>query len=69
MSQQKTSLAAKQAQLAELLTWFEGDDFSLDQASEKLAAAHQVAAEIEDELNRLENEIQVLDKRFDQEDA
>lgn len=69
MSEAKTSIAKKQAELAELLAWFESDDFAVDQAAAKLQRAHKLAGDIESDLNQLENEINVLAQRFDGDDA
>lgn len=68
MSQPENSIAKKQAKLAEILQWFEGEEFVVDLAATKLASARKLAAEIDNELSQLENEISVLAERFDGDD-
>lgn len=57
------------AELDELLQWFEGDQFVLEQAMAKFEEANKLASTIEAELMEYKNSITVLKKRFDQEDA
>ena len=44
--------------------WFYGDDFSLDQATEKYQASIELAKEIESDLENLKNKITVLSEDF-----
>ena len=60
----KKSLSEKIAELDTLTNWFYGEDFSLDQATEKYKEAVNLAKEIEDDLKNLKNEITVIDKDF-----
>lgn len=60
----KKSLSEKIAELDTLTNWFYGEDFSLDQATEKYKEAVNLAKEIEDDLKNLKNEIAVIDKDF-----
>ena len=69
MSQPKNSIAKKQAELADILQWFESENFVIDQAADQLAKARKLAAEIDSDLSQLENEITVLAERFDGNDA
>lgn len=69
MSQPKNSIAKKQAELADILQWFESENFVIDQAADQLAKARKLAAEIDNDLSQLENEITVLAERFDGDDA
>ncbi len=69
MSEPKNSISKKQAELAKILQWFESEDFAVDQAADQLKQARELAAEIENDLNQLENEITVLSERFDGDDA
>lgn len=69
MSDTKPTLADKQTQLAELLKWFESDDFELEKAASQIERAHKIAGDIETELSEIENKISVLAARFDQEEA
>ena len=60
----KKTINQKIAELDELTNWFYGEDFSLDQATEKYKAAVKLAKEIEEDLKSLKNEIAVIDKDF-----
>jgi exonuclease VII small subunit len=60
------SIAVKTAQLDELVAWFDGDSFELEQALDKFTAAETLAAEIEHDLLALKNKIIVVKERFDQ---
>jgi exonuclease VII small subunit len=51
--------------LRELVAWFEGEDFVLEQAGEKFTAATKLANEIETELSTLKNSVTVLKEKFD----
>lgn len=66
MSEKKRSIAEKTAELDELVSWFDGDDFELEQALEKFKAAEKLAAEIEKDLAGLKNDITVIKTRFDE---
>jgi exonuclease VII small subunit len=58
------SIAAKTAKLDELLAWFDGDDFSLEQALDKFAEAEKLASDIEKDLSKLKNDIEVVKVKF-----
>lgn len=60
------TIAEKRAELAELLAWFEGQDFVLEDAITKFEKAEVLAREIEEELMQYKNKITVLKQRFDQ---
>lgn len=66
MSKQNKTIADKRTELAELLAWFESDDFSIEQAVEKFQAAEKLAEQIESELLEYKNTITVLKQRFDE---
>jgi exodeoxyribonuclease VII small subunit len=63
-SEQKT-VSEKMNELSELVAWFEGDEFELEQALETYGRAEKLAAEIEHDLSSLKNEITVLKEKFD----
>ena len=63
-SEQKT-VSEKMNELSELVAWFEGDEFELEQALETYGKAEKLAAEIEYDLANLKNEITVLKEKFD----
>jgi exonuclease VII small subunit len=58
------SIAAKTAKLDELLAWFDGDNFSLEQALDKFAEAEKLASDIEKDLSKLKNDIEVVKVKF-----
>lgn len=66
MSAQKLSIAEKTAKLDELVAWFDGDEFELEQALDKFKEAEKLAAEIEKDLQALKNEVAIVKKRFDE---
>ena len=61
---EKKTINQKIAELDELTDWFYGDDFALDQAIDKYKKAVKLAKEIENDLEKLKNEIEVIDKDF-----
>lgn len=65
MSTKNNSLQEQLAKLDELVAWFEGDEFALEQALDKYRQAEMLAAEIEKELATFKNEITVLKQKFD----
>lgn len=67
MSMKENSIAEKTAKLDELVSWFDSDDFELEEALEKFKEAEKLAIEIEKDLTSFKNEVQVLKKRFDEE--
>lgn len=58
------SIQVKLQQLDELVAWFQGDDFELEQATGKLQEAKRLAGEIEHDLEAVENEITIIKKSF-----
>lgn len=63
-TEQKT-VSEKMNELSELVAWFEGDEFELEQALETYGKAEKLAVEIEHDLANLKNEITVLKEKFD----
>lgn len=51
-------------QLDELVSWFDGDDFELEQASTKLKEAAKLAKGIENDLSSVENDIAEVKRSF-----
>lgn len=62
---ENSSVSDKLARLNELVAWFESDDFSLEMALEKFEKAEVLAAEIEKDLAKYKNQINVVKERFD----
>lgn len=69
MSKPSKTIEEMRAELDELLQWFEGDQFALEEAMAKFEQANKLAGAIESELMEYKNAITVLKKRFDQEEA
>lgn len=59
------TLAKKLAKLDEMVAWFDGDEFELEQALEKFTKAEKLAAEIESDLLALKNTITIVKEKFD----
>jgi exodeoxyribonuclease VII small subunit len=66
MSVKKHSIAEKTAKLDELVEWFDSDEFELELALDKFKEAEKLAAEIEQDLMELKNEVNVIKKKFDE---
>ena len=69
MSQQNNTQPTVESELArldEMVAWFEGETFSLDDAIVHYHEAEKLASQIEARLAELKNEVVVLKKKFDQ---
>ncbi len=51
-------------QLDQIVAWFDGDDFQLEQATTKLKEAAKLATDIEKDLSAVENDIQEVKRSF-----
>ena len=60
-----TTIEDKMNELRTLVAWFEQDEFKLEQAGAKFAAASKLAREIEHDLTELKNDISVLKQSFE----
>jgi exodeoxyribonuclease VII small subunit len=67
MSSTNKTISQKTAELNKMVEWFDSDDFVLEEAIDKYKMAEKLAAEIEQDLSSLKNEIQVVKKKFDSE--
>jgi len=67
MSQANKSIQEKTEQLTKLVAWFDGDDFSIEEALSKYKIAEKLAEEIESDLLTLKNEINIVKNKFDSE--
>jgi len=65
MSVKNKSISEKTAELNDLVSWFDGDQFTLEMALDKFKEAEKLAVEIEADLNSLKNEIEVVKQKFD----
>lgn len=64
MTKSEKTIQEKIAELDKLVAWFESDDFQLEQASAKLQEAAKLAAEIENDLENIGNEIRQVKQSF-----
>jgi exonuclease VII small subunit len=67
MSDQNKSVQDKLSELAELVNWFQFSSFKIEYAMTKFKEAEKLAEDIEKDLTKLKNDIQVVKKRFDTE--
>lgn len=67
MSKANKTISEKTTELNELVSWFDGDDFTLELALDKFKEAELLAAAIEKDLTQLQNDIQVVKQKFDKE--
>ena len=65
MSVINKTINQKTAELTQLVSWFDGDDFTLELALDKFKQAEKLAIEIEKDLLSLKNEIQIVKQKFD----
>lgn len=63
-SKNNLNIAEKTAKLDELVAWFDGDEFELEKALDKFSEAEKLAAEIEQDLLALKNDIEVVKAKF-----
>ena len=64
MNKQEKSLNEKIGELDKQVEWFYSDDFELEKAVENYKKAAELAKEIEGDLKKLKNEIEVLAEDF-----
>lgn len=65
MSEKNKTIQEKITELSDLVQWFQGPDFSLEESVEKFKKAEELAEVIESELMSLKNDIEIVKKRFD----
>lgn len=65
MAKNSTTIQEKITQLDELVAWFDGDEFSLEQATDMFKKAEVLAREIETDLTELKNEVEIVKASFD----
>lgn len=63
----KPAISEQISELDELISWFDGDDFTLDAAFDHYKKAEELAAAIDTRLKDMKNEVTVLKQRFDEE--
>lgn len=65
MSANDKTIQQQMETLQQLIDWFDSDEFVLEVAIEKYHEAEALAAEIDQRLNDVKNEITVLKEKFD----
>ncbi|MEP6710658.1 MAG: exodeoxyribonuclease VII small subunit [Candidatus Saccharibacteria bacterium] len=63
------TIQEKTAELSEIVSWFDSDDFSLEQALDMFKKAELLAEDIEKDLSTLKNDIAVVKQKFDSDTA
>lgn len=61
----KKAIAEMLEELEKLITWFDGADFSLEEALVKYQQAEVLSQEIDERLDTMKNEVSIIKKRFD----
>lgn len=64
MTKSDKTIQDKITDLDTAVAWFEGGDFQLEQASDKLKEAAKLAKEIEHDLDAIANDIREVKKSF-----
>ena len=67
MSEKNDSIQTKLDELAQLVAWFQSDEFDLEASLGKYEEAEKLAETIEKDLTTLKNDITVIKKKFDSE--
>ena len=65
MSEANKTGPEKMSELSELVAWFQSPAFKLEEAVTKYKQAEALAEEIEKDLTKLKNDIEVVKKKFD----
>lgn len=65
MSEKSKSIQEKLNELGDLVAWFQGGAFKLEEALDKYKQAEALADEVEKDLSKLKNDIKVVAKKFD----
>ena len=65
MSDKSKTVQEKLNELGELVAWFQGGAFKLEDAFGKFKEAEALADDVEKDLTKLKNDIQVVKKKFD----
>lgn len=66
MSEVSKTIQEKTDDLNQLVSWFDSEDFILEQAVERFQQAEMLASEIENDLAEMKNTITVIKQKFDQ---
>jgi exonuclease VII small subunit len=69
MQKNSLSIQDKIESLDQLVAWFNGDDFQLEQAAIKLKEAAKLVSEIETDLQSVANEVKIVKQSFSESDS
>lgn len=58
------TIEAKMEALGAMVAWFQSDEFVLEEAVAKYTEAEKLAEEIETDLTKIKNDIEVVKQRF-----
>jgi len=64
-SKSDVSVQSKLTELSDLVAWFQGGSFKLEDALEKFKQAEALADAVEKDLTKLKNDIKIVAKKFD----
>ena len=64
----KVTTQQKIEKLNELVSWFDSDEFDIDLALDRYAAAERLAAEIDTDLRTLKNHITIVKEQISQDE-
>lgn len=67
VNKEKLTINQKLDQLDRQIEWFYGEDFSLEEAVKKYQETAASAREIEENLNKIKNQIEIIDQDFSKE--
>lgn len=67
MSSTNKSIQEKTTELTKLVAWFDSEEFTLEAALDNFKIAEKLAVEIEKDLLKLKNEINIVKQNFDSE--
>jgi len=62
------TVQGKLNELSQLVAWFQSSEFKLEDAFDKFKESEALAEQIEKDLTKLKNDIQVVKKKFDTEE-
>ncbi len=64
MSENKQTIAEKMEQLEALLSWFESEEITVEEALKKYETALKLSQELEAQLKHAKNQVEVIKQKF-----
>ena len=58
-------ISERMEELEQKLQWFNGNEFTLDEAAERYAKVERLVAEAETVLREAQNRVEIIKKKFD----